>query len=127
MPVIHTPAELDAAFDEGRPHFRELRAETKDGAALYALVSGDVGWLMYLRVEGDAGFSSRNSNYVGPADAVIQYRLDNGQVDEYPAAWALPAGELKRAMEHFLRAGEPAPWIVWHNDSGDGVVIGRTA
>jgi hypothetical protein len=126
MPVIHTSAELDAAFDEGRPHFRELRVETEDGAALYALVSGDVGWLMYLRMEGDAGFSSRNPDYAGPADAVLQDRLDNGQVDEYPASWALPVAALKKAMHHFLRTGEPAPWIAWHNDSGDGVVIGRT-
>jgi hypothetical protein len=46
-------------------------------------------------VAGDPGFSSRNLDYTGPADRVIEYRLDNGQVDEYPAFWALPVGEVK--------------------------------
>jgi len=126
MPVIHTAAELDAAFDEGRPHYLDLRVHAKDGAVMYALVSGEAGWLMYLRMNGDAGFSSRNADYGGSPDAVIQYRLDNGQVDEYPVSWAVPVEEVKKAMQHFLRTGAPAPWIAWHNDSGDGVVIGRT-
>lgn len=114
MPVIHTRAELDDALRPARPQFLELRVETPDGAALYALLNGDSGWLMYLRENGDAGFSSRNPAYAGPSDSVIQYRLDNGQLDEYPASWALPVEEVKNAIRHFLRTGEPAPWIVWH-------------
>ncbi len=123
--MIRTLAELEDAFQEGRPHFLELWVETKGGAAMSALVSGHFGWLMYLRREGDPGFSSRNPDYAGRAGDVIQYRLDNGQVDAYPASWALAAGEVKNAMQHFLRTREPAPWIVWHNDSGDGAVVGR--
>jgi hypothetical protein len=53
-------------------------------------------------VAGDPGFSSCNLDYTGPADRVIEYRLDNGQVDEYPAFWALPVGEVKKAIQHFL-------------------------
>jgi immunity protein Imm1 of predicted polymorphic toxin system len=127
MPVVHTLAELDNALHAARPRFLELWVETEGGAALCASLNGDAGWLVYLRENGDPGSSSRNSEYTGPADGVIEYRLDNGQVDEYPASWALSAGEVKKAIQHFLLTGEPAPWIVWHNDSGDGVVVGRTA
>lgn len=125
MRVLHTLAELDDALNPGRPQFLELWIEGGNGATLCALLNGDSGWLMYLRENGDPGFSSRNVEYAGPADGAIQYRLDNGQVDEYPACWALPAGDVKKALQHFLLTGEPAPWIAWHNDSGDGVVIGR--
>jgi len=41
---------------------------------------------MFLRENGDAGFSSRNSSYSGSPDALIDYYLDNGQHDQYPAA-----------------------------------------
>ena len=125
MGVIHTLAELDDAFGPGRPRFLELWIEAADGATLTALVNGDSGWLMYLRENGDPGFSSRNPAYAGPADGTIRYRLDNGQVDECPARRALPLGDVKSALRHFLLTGAAAPWIVWQNDSGDGVVIGR--
>lgn len=126
MPVVHTLPELDDVLHGTRPQFLELWVETAGGAALCALLNGDSGWLMYLRENGDPGFSSRNLDYAGPVDRLIEYRLDNGQVDEYPASWALSVGDVEQAMQHFLRTGEPAPWIAWHNDSGDGAVIGRT-
>ena len=80
---------------------------------------------MFLRGEGDAGFSTRNPNYNGPADEVTEYVLENGQVDCYPSAWAMPIAELQKAIEHFLQNRQPAPWLVWNNDSGDGTTIGR--
>lgn len=103
--------------------YKEIWAETEDGQAMAALINGDTGWLVYLREEGDAGFSSRNPAYTEPEDAIQDYYLSNGQCDEYPLAWALPVSELQRAMEHLLTRAEPAPWIWWHNDSDDGVEI----
>ena len=84
-----------------------------------------MGWLMYLRKNGDAGFSTRNPHYSGDPNAVLDYRLDNGQHDQYPASWALPIAEVQRAMEHFITNAGPPTWLTWHNDSGDGAVIGR--
>jgi len=80
---------------------------------------------MYLRKEGDAGFSSRTPDYNGAVDAVYEYYLDNGQLDEYPAPWALPISEVQRALEHFITQAEPVPWIIWHNDAGDGATIAQ--
>ena len=111
-------------FADGRPQFLELWVETEDGQSMCALVNGGAGWLMYLREECDAGFSSRAPDYRGSPDTVREYYLDNGQRDEYPASWTLPVDEVERALEHFITHAQPAPWIVWHNDSGDGVAIG---
>lgn len=104
--------------------FDEIWVELPDGQTLCALINGDAGWLMYLRGDEDAGFSSRNPHYSGPPDAVIEYCLSNGQVDEYPAAWALPVAEVRRALEFFRQEHRPPPFITWHNDSGDGAVVG---
>ena len=78
---------------------------------------------MYLRENGDAGFSSQNPNYSGPADATIEYRLSNGQQDEYPASWALSVAEIERALNFFQKEHKPPTFIHWHNDSGDGTVL----
>ncbi len=88
-----------------------------------ALTNGGLGWLMYLREEGDAGFSSRNPDYAGPPDAEIEYELSNGQHDLYPASWALPVSEINRALEYFRQEQRPPGFITWRNDSGDGATI----
>jgi hypothetical protein len=103
--------------------FREIWLESSSGASLGALINGEIGWLTYMRHDGDAGFSSRNPGYVGPADQMIEYRLNNGQVDEYPQAWAYPVEVVERALEHFRQTGTPPTFIHWHNDSGDGETI----
>jgi hypothetical protein len=104
--------------------FSETWVESPDGQALCALVNGDRGWLMYLRHDGDAGFSSRDPDYAGPADAEVEYRLSNGQRDSYPASWALPVAEVRRALAYFEEHNRPPPFVTWHNDSGDGAAIG---
>ena len=100
--------------------FREIRVESPQGASMSALINGDGGWLMYLRHPGDAGFSSRNAAYAGPADAEIEYRLENGQVDAYPASWTYPLADVMRALAHFREQGGPPGLILWHDDSGEG-------
>jgi hypothetical protein len=88
-----------------------------------ALINGDRGWLMYLRWDGDAGFSSRNPAYDGPSNAEIEYQLSNGQHDMYPASWALPLAQVRQALDFFDLNHRPPPFVVWHNDSGDGKTI----
>jgi hypothetical protein len=72
---------------------------------------------MYLREPEDTGFTSRNPDYTGALHDVIEYRLSNGQVDEYPAHWALPTELVERALEHFRRTGEQPGFIVWNDDA----------
>jgi hypothetical protein len=105
-----------AAKRSSADRFREVWEHKPDGRALCALINGDLGWLMYLREEGDSGFSSRNADYAGAEDATIEYRLSNGQVDEYPASWALPVAIVERALAHFRKTGDRAPFVTWHAD-----------
>jgi hypothetical protein len=58
----------------------EVWIESLGSQSLCALINGDFGWLMFLRWEGDSGFSSRNPDYSGPPDAEIAYRLNNVQL-----------------------------------------------
>jgi hypothetical protein len=102
---------------------REIWVETPDGQSMCALINGDMGWIMYLRYHGDAGFSSRNRAYQGDESATIDYVLSNGQGDRYPAAWALPIATVEQALDYFRQNGKPAPFVAWHNDSGDGAEI----
>ena len=103
--------------------YREVWVETPDGKSMCALINGDYGWLMYLRENGDAGFSSRNPEYDGPANATIEYQLSNGQQDRYPASWAIPVAVIDRALRFFQEQNAPPPFICWHNDSDDGVIL----
>jgi hypothetical protein len=116
--------------------FREICVKlAQGGPTLFALLNRNVGWLMYLRHDlGDTGFSSRNpafdasaaapdsptfvSRFGGVLVAVIEYRLSNGQVDQYPASWALPEKEVMRALEYFVEhQGGRAPFVVWNDDA----------
>jgi hypothetical protein len=96
--------------------FREIWLEVEDGPALCALLNGNLGWLMYLREDGDAGFGSRNPAFEGAKSSVIGYRLSNGQHEEYPASWALTEEEIIRALEYFVEhQGSRAPFVNWHD------------
>ena len=110
-----------------RAKYSEVWLESRDGQSMCALTNGNLGWLMYLRETGDAGFSSRNPSYTGSPDATLDYCLNNGQADEYPLSWALPIDEVRRALAYFGREQKPPPFINWHNDSGDGTIIGLQA
>jgi hypothetical protein len=69
-----------------------------------------------MRFEGDAGFSSRNPSYDGDPEARIEYVLRNGQRDQYPASWALPVDEVRRALDYFTTEHRQPPFVAWHED-----------
>jgi len=109
---------------ENHQDCREVWAHAPNGSSLYALINGNVGWLMFLRTRED---SSRNPAYVGPPDATIAYKLSNGQVDSYPASWALPIATVDQALLFFRNEGRAPPFISWHNDANDGSHISAQA
>jgi hypothetical protein len=116
--ILH---DLQACLLEARnSQYAEIWVDHGDYPSLCALANGDRAWLMYLRYNGDAGFSSRNPRYDGPKNAVVDYYLGNGQRDEYPASWAYPIDEVFAALEWFAANGGSPPSITWVNDSGDG-------
>jgi hypothetical protein len=96
--------------------YDEIWITAANGSSLCALINGDQGVLMYMREFGDAGFTSRNPRYTGSPTATVEYRLSNGQVDEYPAAWAVPIDDVQLALQYFGREGKQPPFITWHED-----------
>jgi len=122
--VVREPAlavEELRAFRTCLPRFGEVWVERADGSQVCALVSSRSAWLMYLRHEGDPGFSTRNSRYSGPSDAMVEFMLGNGQMDRYPAAWTYPTDVILLALERFAVDGVFPTEIDWYDDSADGV------
>lgn len=115
MSEIFSIAELHEALGPRRPQYAELWATLPSGQTVCALINGDLGWLMVPREGTD--LVSRNPTYAGDPQAEIEYRLDNGQLDRYPAAWALPFADVRRALEAFLTHETLPTWVTWHEDS----------
>ena len=82
--------------------------------SLCALLNGNRGWLTYMRTA-ENGLRSMDSNFPGDHGSVLQYRLSNGQIDEYPASWALEESVILSALEYFLDRAEPAPFVTWRS------------
>jgi len=112
---VSEPQGLKELLFEAPAPFAEVWLNNADGwPTLCALINADCAWLMYLRFEGDSGFSTRNPEYQGSAGARIEYRLANGQRDEHPASWNISTAEAVRALEYFLAEEKMAPWLTWH-------------
>jgi len=83
------------------------------GPVLMALVSGGLGWLMYMDEPGSDSLQSSNPQYDGDGNATIKYRLSNGQVDEYPACWAYDLASVRRALLEFAETKKAPASIRW--------------
>jgi len=95
--------------------FKEIWLNGMNGESLCALINGSRGWLMFLRYEGDAGFSSRNPNI--RSDKEMKYILSNGQEDLYPENWSYPIETISSAMHSFLKDNQRPTQVQWHDDS----------
>lgn len=80
---------------------------------LCALMNRTSGWLMLLRSEEDCGLVSTNPAFEGSVADTQLYRLSNGQMDEYPASWALPHADVLQAMHYFIQHKALPPSVVW--------------
>ena len=102
--------------------FAEIWVSHGSFPTLCALINGDRGWLMFLRYEGDAGFSSRNPDYA-PSHAELEFMLSNGQVDRYPAEWTYSRAQILETLEYFAHTRHLPAALYWFNDSGDGAKL----
>ena len=107
-------SELEKYLSNGE-QYKEIWLKGPNEQSICALINGGVGWLMYLRFEGDAGYSSRNQ--FETSEENIEYILSNGQRDEYPKKWAYPTEILKEALFSFIDNGTLPKQVEWHDDS----------
>jgi len=115
---------LELSLDQLASHaFAELWVNHIQFPALCALinVSRGCGFLMALRYDGDAGFTTRSGASSGNREGRIEYLLGNGQLDTYPISWALPTDAVVAALRHFARTTRVPDELCWHNDSDDGL------
>lgn len=120
--------ELSSADDDATDQLAAARVAYQASAEItisrctacaLALFSNDRAWIMFLREDGDVGFSTRNP-LVPDDSASLRFRLPNGQVDTYRASWTYSASEVFDALDHYLAHASFPDSIAWHNDSGDG-------
>ena len=117
----HSPAGVKDAerllASIGQTDDLEIWAAEGDGSSLCALLNRHCGWLMFLRFEGDVGFSSRNllrEDSDGREEAFV---LSNGQVDTYPSSWTMDRKTVFEALLEFVTSGQRPSKIDWHNDT----------
>ena len=90
----------------------ELWVLFEGGPSVCMLRNGENAWLMYLRFEGDSGYTSHKKNSK-PGSA--SYVLSNGQVDEYPHSWCIDVEQCFKALAYFfVNKGAKPDWISWH-------------
>jgi len=106
--------ELEEELNNGE-QFKEIWLDGPKGQSICAWINGKIGWLMYQRYEGDAGFSSRN--YRELSDQIVEFYLSNGQRDVYPKNWTYPIEIIKEALLSFLNNGKLPSQVEWHDET----------
>ncbi len=109
-----TKTELEKQLSSAEQH-KEIWIEGTNEQSICTLINGNIGWLMYLRFKGDAGFSSRNP--LETSNENIEFYLSNGQCDEYPKKWTYPLNTIKEALCSFIDNGLLPNQVEWHDDS----------
>jgi hypothetical protein len=85
----------------------------RDDGALCALVSHGEAVLLLDDEEGRPAYTSRGRK---AETARLSFRRATGEVEEFPASWAVPADDAVRAVEHFLLHGQRPSFIRWHDE-----------
>ncbi|MFK3650662.1 hypothetical protein ACI2IY_19805 [Lysobacter enzymogenes] len=105
--------------DPAPDFYRETHVDGPDGRRFYVFFSGDVGCLVYVDGVGGTAFHSHDPAYAGDASAVIEHFREDGFIDGFPAAWALPAESVERALAHFRERGAPAGFVQWRRSDDE--------
>lgn len=115
-----SPAEVEETerllASIGQTDDLEIWVSEGNGSSLCALLNRHCGWLMFLRFEGDTGFSSRNPLREEIGGAEEAFVLSNGQVDAYPSSWTIDRKLVFDALLEFVASGQRPSMVDWHGD-----------
>ena len=110
--------DVRRALKDARKSERAEVAVRREDGSLIALFSGGQAVLFLAGAEGEPTFTSRNAKYAGSPDARLAFTLSTGRDEDYPAAWAVPAEDAARALEHWFLTAQRPSFIHWHEESG---------
>jgi hypothetical protein len=91
--------------------FAEIWISGHGTSALCVLKNNHQAFLLYLRENRDSGFCSRNKE--GNETKLIEFKLSNGQYDEYPENWVVPYEKAKKALAQYFLKGKKPSNIIW--------------
>jgi hypothetical protein len=114
--VLNAEEFLDLLRSTNHMPFRELSLSHKgDKASMTVLMNGLEGFLLYMASDDDAGFTSRNPIKNSPTNSK-QFRLTNGQMDQYPDDWVVAQHAIEEACVFFCNSKAMLPTMMWHDD-----------
>jgi hypothetical protein len=116
MPTFETVEELKQSFADSKQKYREIWVSYDENQHMCALINNNIGWVMYVSDECEAGLCTRNMEYKGNFDDEIEYVLDNGQEDLYPVRWAIGVTEIYTALATFIETGVLDNSLTWIED-----------
>jgi ribosome maturation factor RimP len=110
--------DVRRALREARKSDRAEVAVRREDESLVALFSAGQAVLFLTGGAGEPAFTSRTAKHGGSPDARLTFTLSDGRDEDYPAAWAVPAEDAARALEHYFLSGQRPSFIHWHEESG---------
>ncbi len=87
----------------------------EDGQALGVFFNrhfASVGW---LTDDGDSA-TAIDMRYTGPDNALQEFYIEDGQLNEYPERNCLSRPEGLRALLDFMEQGQRPAWLQWHEE-----------
>ncbi len=115
-----------AAFRRAvRPYLRRrsvalyLNRDEFQTGGVWAYFSGARAWVAHFDFPGGADTYACSTRGLSRLPERIEFRIDNGQVDEVHKSWTIPKADGMRALEYFLLHGERHPRIHWVQKPGD--------
>jgi len=115
--IVNTENELVSYFHEAvrTNKYSEIWIEGHGEATLNCLLNESNAILMYLRENGDSGFSSR-SGIIIKEEKFQSFLLSNGQIDEYPEKYLISKQSALEALITYFYYGEMDKSITWNEE-----------
>ena len=92
--------------------YAEVWFDHNESPSICLLKSNDNTFLMYLENSDDEGVVTKGSNNF---EQSIDYKLTNGQIDQYPQSWCIEKELAYKGLAYFYEnEGAKSPYLNWH-------------
>ncbi len=91
--------------------YNEIWIKGKGESSLCTMTNPSHAFFMYLRFDGDSGFRSNNST--ADKNQTQDFRLSNGQIDQYPETWLTERARVREVILKYYDTGEMDTSLDW--------------